>query len=404
MTRISRRKDRPDDPFFYLRVRDRGRQRRIRLAIDRRTAERIARRKLDELEDWDGKSAMRRHMEAPIGEHVDAFLLAMEAGSLSRKRGRPTAGYIRSCRRTLEAALHSMAAATIADLLQDAADAYLARLMRAGRAAKTRDDVALLLKQYGAWLVRTERLLRNPFAEVRPTATEADVTKERRALREGELQRLIRAAEERPSRCVLPGQDRGCLYTFAARTGLRLGECRALRWLDLDLDGRTPVVTVRATHSKNRRTQSVPLLHDVVDALARMRVRKFPVQEGDHVFRIPTTIVDHLTRDAHWANLDGKLSKVGASDGAVERLVDGAGRILDFHSLRVTCATIMAQTGVSPQVAQKVMRHSAIEMTLRHYTKLDMVDLHRALGQVLGHTARRTRSGAGIQFRGGETA
>lgn len=47
---------------------------------------------------------------------------------------------------------------------------------------------------------------------------------------------------------------------------------------------------------------------------------------------------------------------------------DAAGRDLDFHRLRHTFCTKLALAGVHITVAQKMMRHSTVELTAKFYT------------------------------------
>jgi integrase len=47
---------------------------------------------------------------------------------------------------------------------------------------------------------------------------------------------------------------------------------------------------------------------------------------------------------------------------------------VDVHSLRHTFATLLARNGVTPSVAQKLMRHSDIRLTMNTYTHLDLAD------------------------------
>ena len=47
---------------------------------------------------------------------------------------------------------------------------------------------------------------------------------------------------------------------------------------------------------------------------------------------------------------------------------DDAGRDFDFHALRHQFGTMLAQGGTSPKVAQELMRHSDINLTMGVYT------------------------------------
>ncbi len=49
---------------------------------------------------------------------------------------------------------------------------------------------------------------------------------------------------------------------------------------------------------------------------------------------------------------------------------DAAGKFCDFHSLRHTTGSMLAAAGVSPKVAQSIMRHSTIELTLGRYSHI----------------------------------
>ena len=46
----------------------------------------------------------------------------------------------------------------------------------------------------------------------------------------------------------------------------------------------------------------------------------------------------------------------------------------DVHSLRHTFATLLSKAGVVPGIAQKLMRHSDIRLTMNVYTHLHLAD------------------------------
>ena len=47
---------------------------------------------------------------------------------------------------------------------------------------------------------------------------------------------------------------------------------------------------------------------------------------------------------------------------------DFARRIADFHALRHSYITALANSGVHPATAQRLVRHSTIELTMNRYT------------------------------------
>jgi integrase len=58
---------------------------------------------------------------------------------------------------------------------------------------------------------------------------------------------------------------------------------------------------------------------------------------------------------------------------------DAAGRDADFHALRHTFGTWLAKGGVHPKVAQDLMRHSSVDLTMGLYTHITLQDHAAAL-------------------------
>jgi integrase len=63
---------------------------------------------------------------------------------------------------------------------------------------------------------------------------------------------------------------------------------------------------------------------------------------------------------------------------------DAQGRTVDVHSLRHTFATLLARGGVTPTVAQKLMRHSDIRLTMSTCTHLELADTAGAVAGLVG--------------------
>lgn len=61
---------------------------------------------------------------------------------------------------------------------------------------------------------------------------------------------------------------------------------------------------------------------------------------------------------------------------------DTAGRVLDFHALRVTFITRLARCGVAPAVAKTLARHSTITLTMDHYAAVNDVDGREAINRL----------------------
>ena len=58
---------------------------------------------------------------------------------------------------------------------------------------------------------------------------------------------------------------------------------------------------------------------------------------------------------------------------------DREGRVIDFHGQRTTFITNLSRVGISPALAQKIARHSDINLTMGTYTQLEMAELGQAV-------------------------
>ena len=58
---------------------------------------------------------------------------------------------------------------------------------------------------------------------------------------------------------------------------------------------------------------------------------------------------------------------------------DEAGRVVDFHALRHTHISMLAQAGVSPKVIQALARHSTITLTMDRYAHAEILNQRNAL-------------------------
>jgi len=79
---------------------------------------------------------------------------------------------------------------------------------------------------------------------------------------------------------------------------------------------------------------------------------------------------------------DGDVRKQRAKDRDFLADKNSDGRVLDFHSLRVTCGTALARAGVRLQEAQRLMRHSTPVLTANVDIRLELHDLRRAVNRL----------------------
>jgi integrase len=199
---------------------------------------------------------------------------------------------------------------------------------------------------------------------------------------------LPRADAERLLTCTAVPDERRVRYLLALTAGLRDGEIAALRWSDVDLGSALPFIDVsRAFSSRYESTapktvhgyRKVPLHKLTARALRAWKSSGFVVLVGRHAK--PTDPVfpsaegkHHRPRSAALIRED--LARAGCS-------TTYAGQDIDFHALRRSFATWLAEAEVPEGLRRRLMGHSGSDVTDAHYTS-------KALGQLLEAVQRIT--------------
>lgn len=271
------------------------------------------------------------------------------------------------------------------------------KVVAQGLSNKTALHYLRAIKGFSKWLVRDHRATVDPLAGASLTIN-ADTGRRRvrRDLSVDEVERLIRAAESSPtvsvprryrddakvlreSSVTITAPYRAWLYRVAAATGLRAGELGSLTPQSFDLRSDTPVVTVEAAYSKRRRRDVQPLPVGLVNGLAKFLTGK-PIDSP--VFPIPDKKAALLLRaDLETARAAWVREATNADDAAERaasdflRYCDAAGRVADFHSLRVTFISRVAETGATLKQAMELARHSDPKLTMRTYARVGLATL-----------------------------
>ncbi|UCG48757.1 MAG: site-specific integrase [Phycisphaerales bacterium] len=207
------------------------------------------------------------------------------------------------------------------------------------------------IKQFCRWMVRNQRASESPVEHLGKVNVKRG-HRARRAFEPDELRSLLEAAESGPERFKATGRQRAVLYRFAAETGLRAKELRSLTVSSFDFEKHT--VTVRADDAKNSIESILPLRADTAELMRTFLADKLP---GTRALAMPCKyrMADMIRADCKDAGIDCEDS--------------GQGKI-DFHSLRHTTGSLLAASGVHPKVAQSIMRHSDINLTMSRYTHI----------------------------------
>ncbi len=205
------------------------------------------------------------------------------------------------------------------------------------RAPRTKNLYQGTLQTFNRWCVKNGRMPTDLFVTTSKVKSNGDIRRQRRALTDMEVNRLLKVTESKPMRQTV--------YKIALTTGLRRGEISKLKWSDFHFNAPVPFLIARASTTKNRKESTIYLRSDVVDSIKRLGYRR------ETVFRMPT--ISRFYADC-------KAAKIP--------LVDSQGRRVDFHCLRHTLCTNLARGGIAVQTAMHIMRHSDIRLTTKTYT------------------------------------
>ncbi len=292
-----------------------------------------------------------------IDEHLSEFAKSLKAKGNSAKHLSVTESRVRTV-------FSECKAQRVAELTAGKVESYLVESLALGMSPRTANYYLAALKQFGKWLVRTRRLHSSPWEHLSAMRTSVDVRRKRRAATQEELECLLRAAES-GTRFLLDGPDRAMLYLVAMQTGLRASELASLTPRSLDLTLGTAAVTVEAAYSKRRKRDVQPLPDSLVERLGDWLVSK-ALQPSDKLW------------PGGWPNKAAKMLRHDLAVAEIEYM-DSEGRQFDFHSLRHTFISRLAEAGVSPKTAQRLARHSTITLTMDRYTHVEQPQLTDAV-------------------------
>lgn len=244
-----------------------------------------------------------------------------------------------------------------------------------GIGAQTFNFYVSSFKSFARWMVREGRSSRNPVEHMQGMNVRTDRRHDRRPLSEDEVRWLLRTTRQGPSRCGMTGPERAMIYRLAVETGLRSSELASLTSNSFDLDAKPPTVTVKASFSKRRRQDVLLLRPGTAKDIETFLQGKSPEMPA---FNMPKKkpMADPLRKDlaeARSAWIAAASSKEEQSKRLASRFLeyrDEHQEFADFHALRHTASSLLAEGKVSPKVAQTLMRHSDINLTMIRYAHL----------------------------------
>ena len=313
----------------------------------------------DKLAGWDVIEAPKCERFKPISYQMIGYMHVMRAKGNDPKHIRQT------IRKIGEIVRHS-GIRLLSDITAEDVEAYLTK-RRIGRKTitpKTCNAYLTAMKGFCNWLVKAGRISRSPLAGVEPMPV---VDEESRwPLTISEMRVLLEVTEEGPVQFKMNGSERALLYRLAVETGYRAGELRSLVRASFDLDSNNPTIRLLAGVSKGKRRSSIPLRPETVVLLREHLASKAPAASA---FAMPDST--HTAEMIRADMIDARIP-----------ITDILGRKRDFHNLRHTCGTWLANAGVHPKTIQTIMRHSTFRLTMDTYAHADRDQTAVAIGQM----------------------
>ena len=372
-----------------------------------------------------GEAATADHLCEPFADHFGSYLLTLQAKDVSPK-------HLIETERLATRLATDCQFARLGDVGSQPVERWLVTRKAEGMSARTRNSYSQSLSGFCKWSVQTERLASNPLARIAKADEKSDRRRQRRAMTEAELVKLLEVARLRPlaefGRETLAvdgseaeatgkrrkrsnwtykpltldslhaaterarerladnldfvaelerlGRERALIYKTLVLTGLRKGELASLTAGQLELDGEMPFAVLNAADEKNRQGSTIPLRHDLANDLRgwlsdtpNAATLKLRNDRGIHDSKRLLFIVPESLGKI----LDRDLLAAGI-DKADER-----GRTIDVHALRHSFGTLLSKGGVTPRTAQAAMRHSNIDLTMNVYTDPKLLDVQGAL-------------------------
>ena len=237
----------------------------------------------------------------------------------------------------------------LSDISSKHLDLYKIERTREVRAATVNIEIRAFRAFFNC-LRRWEIIVKNPCDGIREIRTAEGVPA---YLRQDELRLLLASVKDHWLKDII---------TFAAMTGVRLGELLNITRDDVNLNACQ--ICIRSSKSyrvKGGKMRVIPLNQDAVDVLRGRRGKEGVIFQGIKGGRASANFVSRKFREA-------------ARRAGVEPRIH-------FHSLRHTFASLLVERGVSLYQVQHLLGHSSARVT-EIYAHLQASDMHTLVDRI----------------------
>ncbi len=298
----------------------------------------------DNLAKWNVIDPQRAAAGREIMEHVAEWAAVLEAKGDCRE-------YVKASVSRMTRLISGCNWIRLSDVTAATAQRWLADRRNGEMSVATSNGFVQSMKGFFNWLVSERRVPENPLSHVKAMNTRIDRRRTRRALTTEEIGRLLAATEAAGKHHSMTGRERALLYRLALETGLRWSELRSLRKASFNFASDPAAVTLLPEDEKAGRGDTLPLRAELAADL-----------QAHLALRLPAARAFNM-----WAGKGGAMLERDLKAAGIPKK-DADGRVIDFHALRHTFGTLLAASGVHPKVAQDLMRHSTINLTMDIYT------------------------------------
>lgn len=353
---------------YVARIRRNGKSVRVPLGIfDKDAAEsRAAQLQLDADRGKDGEKIKRMadHADTKLLDHLEDYKASLEGNNCDGQ-------YITEAYRLIKRIISACRFWTTDDLDAKPMNTYLAGILKRkkGNSYRTRNKALVVFGGFIHWMQEADRYDGDdPFKSIRKLPEQADPNKrERRALTDDEVNKIIAAAERGEPVRHISGAERSVIYKTALGSGLRAAELGKLEVHMLVLDGEFPYIDLPPAIAKTKREALQPLPQFAADALSEWTKGK---PRDSRVFHLYSD-GGHMRETSLMMKIDGKSAGVSYD----------AGGYADFHSWRTTFCTNTCHL-TDQFTAAKLSRHSRVGTLTKHYDKQLIKHRHSVVSQL----------------------